>query len=83
MQIIYGMVNLSGSPSVSDDKNITESDLSPEAQRALAEAAERRAAQEKLEAELEAKRKSEKGGPKSIEPTRYGDWERKGIAYDF
>lgn len=25
----------------------------------------------------------ESGGPKAIEPTRYGDWERKGIAYDF
>jgi len=25
----------------------------------------------------------EKGGPKGVEPTRYGDWERGGIAYDF
>lgn len=23
------------------------------------------------------------GGPKGLEPTRYGDWERKGRAYDF
>ena len=23
------------------------------------------------------------GGPKGPEPTRYGDWERKGICYDF
>ena len=23
------------------------------------------------------------GGPQGPEPTRYGDWERKGIAYDF
>ncbi len=23
------------------------------------------------------------GGPKGPEPTRYGDWERKGIASDF
>ncbi|MFM7673468.1 MAG: DUF1674 domain-containing protein [Candidatus Fonsibacter sp.] len=22
-------------------------------------------------------------GPKGLEPTRYGDWERKGITYDF
>tara|TARA_X000000950_G_C13400242_1_gene451854 strand:- start:343 stop:471 length:129 start_codon:yes stop_codon:yes gene_type:complete len=33
------------------------------------------------------KKKSEKnkeiGGPKGLEPTRYGDWERKGICYDF
>lgn len=25
----------------------------------------------------------ERGGPSRIEPTRYGDWERKGITYDF
>jgi len=25
----------------------------------------------------------EKGGPKGPEPTRYGDWERKGLASDF
>ncbi|KAK5887496.1 hypothetical protein CesoFtcFv8_016095 [Champsocephalus esox] len=25
----------------------------------------------------------EKGGPRGPEPTRYGDWERKGRCYDF
>lgn len=25
----------------------------------------------------------ELGGPQGPEPTRYGDWERKGICYDF
>ena len=25
----------------------------------------------------------ELGGPKGLDPTRYGDWERKGICYDF
>ncbi len=25
----------------------------------------------------------EQGGPKGPEPTRYGDWERGGRAYDF
>jgi hypothetical protein len=25
----------------------------------------------------------EAGGPKGHEPTRYGDWENKGIAWDF
>lgn len=49
--------------------------LTPEAQRALAEAAERRRAAEKLAAEH--------GGPDGPEPTRFGDWERKGIAVDF
>ena len=49
--------------------------LTPEAQRALAEAAERRKQAEKLP--------SEQGGPPGPEPTRFGDWERKGIAVDF
>ncbi len=33
----------------------------------------------------EDKRKPAKeiGGPKGLEPTRYGDWERKGIVSDF
>lgn len=51
--------------------------LSPEAQRALAEAAERRAQAEA------AALPAEKGGPAGAEPTRFGDWERKGIAVDF
>lgn len=25
----------------------------------------------------------EEGGPRGLEPTRYGDWEKKGIAWDF
>lgn len=29
------------------------------------------------------KRTGELNGPKGKEPTRYGDWERKGRAYDF
>ena len=28
-------------------------------------------------------RPTELGGPSGPEPTRYGDWERKGICYDF
>lgn len=53
--------------------------LPPAAQRALAEAAERRA-QAKRDAH---DRPPEFGGPKGLEPTRFGDWERKGIASDF
>jgi len=52
--------------------------LSPAAKRALAEAAERRA-----KAEAEIAKAIEEGGPNGPEPTRYGDWERKGIAVDF
>ena len=54
--------------------------LTPAAQRALAEAAERRAQAAKAAAE---ERPRELQGPKGLEPTRYGDWERKGIASDF
>ena len=53
--------------------------LTPAAQRALAEAEERRKA-----AEANAKPvPREFQGPKGPEPTRYGDWENKGIASDF
>ena len=51
--------------------------LSEPAKRALAEAAERRAKAEALELE------TEHGGPTGPEPTRYGDWEKKGLAVDF
>jgi hypothetical protein len=53
--------------------------LTPAAQRALAEAEARRRAAEAT-APPAAK---EFQGPKGPEPTRYGDWENKGIASDF
>jgi hypothetical protein len=53
--------------------------LSPAAKRALAEAEARR-----LAAAANAKPvPRELQGPKGPEPTRYGDWENKGIASDF
>lgn len=53
--------------------------LSEAAKRALAEAAARRA-----KADAAAKTLTpEQGGPSGPEPTRYGDWERKGLASDF
>lgn len=61
-----------------DTPEVPKKALSPAAKRALVEAAERR----KLREEADA-RECEKGGPKGVEPTRYGDWERNGIAYDF
>ncbi len=54
-------------------------DLPPAARRALAEAAERRA----RAAEDARSLPPEVNGPAGPEPTRYGDWERKGIASDF
>lgn len=52
-------------------------DLTPEAERALAEAEERRAKAK------DAQIPTELGGRDGPEPVRYGDWERKGIAVDF
>jgi hypothetical protein len=53
--------------------------LTPAAQRALAEAQARRQAA----AGGDNKAAKEFQGPKCPEPTRYGDWENKGIASDF
>jgi hypothetical protein len=55
--------------------------LSPAAQRALAEAEARRAAAAAQAASYPAPKEFQ--GPKGPEPTRYGDWENKGIASDF
>ena len=51
--------------------------LTDAARRALAEAAERRARADA------AHLAPEHGGPNGPEPTRYGDWEKKGLAIDF
>ena len=51
--------------------------LSAVARRALLEAAERRNAAEAQVLD------QEHGGPRGPEPTRYGDWEKKGLAVDF
>ena len=51
--------------------------LSPEAIRALEEAEARRKAATRQELPTEI------GGRDGEEPTRYGDWEKKGLAVDF
>jgi hypothetical protein len=51
--------------------------LSPAAERALAEAAARRAECDPTKAPKEV------NGPAGPDPTRYGDWEVNGIASDF
>jgi hypothetical protein len=52
--------------------------LTPAAERALAEAEQRRAS-----APVVAAAPKEINGRKGPEPTRFGDWESKGIASDF
>jgi hypothetical protein len=54
--------------------------LAPAAERALAEAEERRRQAQQREPHLTAQEVGGRGGP---DPTRYGDWEKKGIASDF
>jgi hypothetical protein len=56
---------------------VTTKILSPEARRALAEAEERRRSAKAVQMAKEL------NGPKGPEPTRFGDWEKKGIASDF
>jgi hypothetical protein len=55
--------------------------LSPQAQRALQEAEERRCRAEQQKAAAPSAR--EVGGREGPDPTRYGDWEKGGIASDF
>jgi len=54
--------------------------LTPQAERALKEAQERR---QRAEAAAVAPQAKEVGGAQGPEPTRYGDWEKNGIASDF
>ncbi|MDG1458223.1 MAG: DUF1674 domain-containing protein [Pseudoprimorskyibacter sp.] len=53
-------------------------DLPPAAQRALAEAEERR-----KKADAAPALPTELGGRNGPEPVRYGDWEKGGLAIDF
>lgn len=55
----------------------TDRPLEGAARRALLEAAERR------RAAARPMPPTEHGGPAGLEPTRYGDWEKKGLAIDF
>ncbi|HZT50195.1 MAG TPA: DUF1674 domain-containing protein [Hyphomicrobiaceae bacterium] len=55
--------------------------LTPEAQRALAEAEERRRLADARRAANPSPK--EVGGREGPDPTRYGDWEKDGIASDF
>jgi hypothetical protein len=69
---------------MADDPKLSETspprkELTSAAQRALAEAEARR----KAAADNASPRPKEFQGPKGPEPTRYGDWENKGIASDF
>jgi len=74
------MIEEPGKTEASSEAEKQQKSLRPEAQRALAEAEARRKA---AEAGADTPWQKEFQGPKGPEPTRYGDWERKGIASDF
>ncbi len=59
------------------EKSEKQKHLSDAAKRALQEAQDRRKSQEKKELPKEL------GGRDGPEPTRFGDWEKKGIISDF
>jgi hypothetical protein len=63
------------------DRPTARKPLTPAAERALAEAAARRAAIDAHAAEVAGPR--ELNGRGGLEPVRYDDWEVKGIASDF
>ena len=71
------MSELSNAPSDLPPGAAPDKELTPAARRALEEAAARRAAEEALHLP------TEQGGRDGPEPTRFGDWEKKGRAVDF
>lgn len=62
---------------MSEEVKSEERVLSPAAQRALAEAEERRKLADQIIRPIEY------GGREGPEPVRYGDYEKKGLAVDF
>jgi hypothetical protein len=68
-----------GQPTEARPASSPKKPISPAAERALAEAAARRAERDRAAAQ-QPQEAHGRGGP---DPVRYGDWEVKGIATDF
>lgn len=68
------------SPNIMIDTPLSDETTDREAPTAPAEAGEDTLAAARAKASVPA---VETGGPKGPEPTRYGDWERKGRCIDF
>jgi hypothetical protein len=66
-------------PAAAANQKASKKPLAPAAERALAEAAARRAERESAE----SRAPQEIAGRGGLDPTRYGDWEVKGVASDF
>jgi hypothetical protein len=74
-------IRLRMAPTEEPEKPRINKELTPEARRALAEAEERRKLADARRAANPAPK--EVGGREGPDPTRYGDWEKGGIASDF
>ena len=72
-----GIKGFNMAPDLTEGERARRKALPDAARRALEEADARRLQQK------EENQPAEEGGPKGAEPTRYGDWERKGRAVDF
>ena len=68
-----------GQPTEARPASSPKKPISPAAERALAEAAARRAERDRATAQ----QPQEAHGRGGLDPVRYGDWEVKGIATDF
>ena len=66
-------------PAAAAEKKRNEKRISPAAERALGEAAARRAERERIERD----RPQDLQGRGGLDPVRYGDWEVNGVASDF
>lgn len=62
---------------MTDRQDAPQTDIPPAAQRALAEAEERRRQAQPIDLAVEL------GGRDGPEPVRYGDYEKKGLCVDF
>lgn len=70
-----------GAPTVQSqtDEDVRGKDL----RRIAEEKAEKAGEKWRREAEARGEVEKEVGGPKGLEPTRYGDWEKAGRCFDF
>jgi hypothetical protein len=81
MAIDPGQTGPKPQPEAAADGRRAEKPLPPAAERALREAAERRAAIDARAEEIA--RRKEHHGRGGLDPVRYDDWEVKGLASDF
>jgi hypothetical protein len=73
-----------GQPTEARPASSPKKPISPAAERALAEAATRRAERDGAAAQQpQGSQPQESHGRGGLDPVRYGDWEVKGIATDF